>query len=355
MDVDLVLRSICEHGASDLHLQVGSPPTARVHGIMSPLKMDAVTPADLETVLTTLTDEQIRQRLETELSADFSYVIEGVARFRVSVFHERGYVAIAFRVIPLKVPTFEELNLPPAMAEIAEEERGLVLVTGTTGSGKSTTLAAMIDYVNKTRRTRIITIEDPVEYVHTSDQSLVAQRELRRDATGFQAALREALRQDPDTILVGELRDLETMVTGLQAADTGHKVYSTLHTTTASQSIQRLVAMIPPAERELILTQLSMNVEAVISQRLARTRAGDGRVPVLEILRSSSFVRKQILEGRSDKLSDAMTEGHGGMQVFDQHLTELYRSQTISGREALRLATNPEAVNMTLRGMGRPT
>lgn len=194
-----------------------------------------------------------------------------------------------------------------------------------------------------------------MEYVHTSNKSLIAQRELRRDATGFHASLREALRQDPDTILVGEMRDLETLTTCLQAADTSHKVYSTLHTTTASQSIKRLIAMIPPAERDLLLTQLALNIEAVISQRLARTRAGDGRVPVLEIMRSSPYVRKQIIEGRPDKLADAMSERHSGMQLFDQHLTDLYATQVISGREALRLATNPEAVNMTMRGMGRPS
>ena len=355
MDLDHVLRSVCKHGASDLHLQVGSPPTARVHGELSPLQMDPLTPGDLEAAVDQIADDRAKKALDSDLNADFSHLIEGVSRFRVSVFRERGQFSIAFRAIPLTIPTIEELGLPSVLLEIAEERQGLVLVTGTTGSGKSTTLAAMIDLVNRTKRTRIITVEDPIEFVHTSEKSLIAQRELRRDATGFHAALREALRQDPDTILVGELRDVETMTTALQAADTGHKVYSTLHTTTASQSIKRLVAMIPPDERELLMTQLSLNLTAIISQRLARTREGDGRVPVLEILRSSSFVRKQIAEGRPDKLAEAMAERHSGMQLFDQHLTELYLEKLISGREALRLATNPEAVTMTMRGMERPT
>ena len=296
--------------------------------------------------------EKATREIETQLSADFAYAIPDVGRYRINVFHERGNLALVARLIPLQMPKFEDLNLPEAIEEIAGAERGLVLVTGTTGSGKSTTLASIIDHLNHTRKLRILTIEDPIEFLHVSDKSLIAQRELGIDTPGFAESLKRALRQDPDFILVGELRDEETMRTALQAADTGHLVFSTMHTTNAALTIQRLIAMFPPAERDLLLLQLETNLEAVISQRLAKARQG-GRLPVVEIMRATPMVRKLIGEGRTEKLPQAIANRDAGMQLFDQHLAELYNSQQISGTEALRLATNPEAVAAAMRGISR--
>jgi twitching motility protein PilT len=224
------------------------------------------------------------------------------------------------------------------------------LVTGTTGSGKSTTLAAMIDFLNRTKRLRIVTIEDPIEFVHTSQKSLIAQREIGRDTPSFSESLRRVLRQDPDVILVGELRDVETMRTAMQAADTGHLVFSTVHTTNAALTVQRLIALFPPDERELLLLQLSTNLSAVISQRLAKRKSG-GRIPVVEILRDTPVVRKAILDNRISSLSQAIANRDSGMQLFDQHLAELYNRGEITGTEALRLASNPEAVALAMKGI----
>ena len=349
MDLDRLLHSVVQHSASDLHLQVGSPPVARVHGVLSPLQMDPLTAADLQATVEAVTPESMRQRLERESAADFAHRFADVARFRVNVFRERGHLAVVFRLIPLAIPSLEQLSLPSVVQEIAQAERGLVLVTGTTGSGKSTTLAAMVDLINHTQRKRVITVEDPIEYLHCSDRSLIAQRELGIDADGFLSALRVALRQDPDVILVGELRDLETMRTAIQAADTGHLVFSTVHASGAAQTVQRLIAQFPAEERELLLMQLSTNLEAVISQRLARTVDGKGRLPVVELLRDTPVVRKLIAENRPEALPQAMANRDSGMQLFDQHLSEMYLANLIKGREALRLATNPEAVSLAMK------
>lgn len=336
--------------ASDLHVQAGSPPTLRIDGTLTSLDTDESTSEGISGMLQEIASQSVLQRLESERSVDFSYVLPDAARFRVNAFHQQGSLALTVRRIPLTIPVLDELNLPSVIREISEEERGLVLVTGTTGSGKSTTLAAMIDHLNRTRRLRIITIEDPIEFVHSSHKSLIAQRELGDDTIGFERSLRGALRQDPDVILVGELRDLETMRTAMQAADTGHLVFSTMHTTNAAQTIQRLIALFPPSEHELLLTQLSTNLEAVISQRLAKARSG-GRVPVVEIMRDTPTVRRAIREGRPTALPKAIANRSVRMQLFDQHLVDLYNADTISGTEALRLASNPEAIGRALRGI----
>jgi len=351
MDIDRLLRAVAQHGASDLHLQVASPPTLRVHGGLTPAQAPEVTDDDLDQMIQQIAPDTVREAFARDRSADFSYLLEDVARFRVNVFYEKDHASAVFRLIPLTVPPLADLNLPPVIQEIGLAERGLVLMTGTTGSGKSTTLAAIIDALNESRRLRIITIEDPIEFVHTSKKSLVAQREIGRDSPGFLQALRRALRQDPDVILIGELRDLETIKTALVAADTGHMVYSTVHTANASQTVQRLISMFPPNERDLLITQLATNLEAVISQRLARVREGKGRVPVCEIMRNSPVVRKLLLDGRTGSLPQAIANREQGMQLFDQHLADLYNAKTISGTEALRLATNPEAVGLALRGI----
>ena len=351
MDLNRLLTTVKQHGASDLHLQTGSAAMLRVHGQLAPLQTDPIEPQEMEELFKQIADEQARAALERDLNCDFAYMLEGVARFRVNAFRQLGQLAIAFRLIPVEVPTAEQLNLPSVVNDIAQAERGLVLVTGTTGSGKSSTLAAMIDFINRSSRKRIITIEDPIEFVHSSQKALVAQREVGPDATGFLPSLRAALRQDPDAILIGELRDLETMRTAIQAADTGHVVYSTVHTTTAAQTVQRLIALFPPNERDLLLMQLASNLEAVISQRLARKADESGRVPVVEVLRATPVVRKLIREGKPLSLPEAMVGGENGMMLFDQHLSQLYKDGVIKGREALRLATNPEAVGLAMRGI----
>lgn len=349
MNLDTILSAMADHQASDLHLQVGSPPTVRLNGQLVALQLDPLTDESLTQLVKPILDDGQKKRYLDHLAVDLSYAVPGLARFRVAAFHEKGHPACTIRRITSDVPSIADLNLPPVVEEIALIERGLVLVTGTTGSGKSSTLAAMMNYLNHHRCNRIITIEDPIEFVHQPHKSLIAQREVGPDASSFLASLREALRQDPDVILIGELRDHDTMATALQAADTGHAVYSTVHTTTAAQTVQRLIALFPPAERDLLLAQLATNLEAVISQRLARTVDGKGRVPVLEVLRSNSAVRKFIHEGRAADLNEIIENRENGMQSFDQHLLELYIAKTISGTEALRLASNPEAVSMGMR------
>ena len=264
MDMQKLLRATVQFKASDLHVQAGSPPTVRVDGSLVPFNAPAVTAAEVRALVEEIADKALLERLDRERSCDFSVFMPDVARFRLNVFYEQDRPCIVARRIPLGIRTFEELGLPPVIKDIAEEERGLVLVTGTTGSGKSTTLAAMIDHLNRNKRARIVTIEDPIEFVHESNKSLIAQREIGRDTPSFAESLRRALRQDPDVILVGELRDAETMRIALQAADTGHLVFSTIHTTNCSFTMQRIVAMFPADERELLHTQMAMNLSAVI-------------------------------------------------------------------------------------------
>ncbi|MFG0284534.1 MAG: type IV pilus twitching motility protein PilT [Phycisphaerales bacterium JB039] len=351
MDFASLLDDVIQRGAGDLHLQAGRPPMIRVGGALTPAAEAALTDDEIREIVRQISFEDAQVRLDADRSVDFSFEIPGRARFRVNAFFERGRLAAALRQIPPVIPAFDELNLPHAIKEIALTPRGLVLVTGTTGSGKSTTLAAMIDAINTSRHDRIITIEDPIEFVHQSKKALVAQRELGGDTPSFLAALRVALRQDPDVILVGELRDTETMRTALQAADTGHLVFSTIHTTNASQTVQRIIAMFPPDERELLLQQLAGNLEGIISQRLAKTRDGKSRVPAVEIMRSSPVIRKLLREGEYASIPRAIAGREQGMQLFDQHLAWLWKAEIISGTEALRLATNPEAVSMVMKGV----
>ncbi len=351
MDLTRMLEAMIERGASDLHLQANSPAMLRIGGELQPLDDASISDDQIRELMRQMAFEDAQVQLEADRSVDFSFEMPDKARFRVNTFYERDRLAMAFRLIPIEVPPFEELNLPYAIQEIAQSPRGLILVTGTTGSGKSTTVAAMIDYVNVHRADRIITIEDPIEFVHRSKKSLIAQRELGSDTRSFLDALRVALRQDPDVIVVGELRDAETMRTALQAADTGHAVYSTIHTTNAAQTVERMIALFPPAERDLLLIQLAANLEAVVSQRLARTLDGKDRIPVVEIMRNTAVVRKMILEGDPKLLPKAIANQDQGMQLFDQHLAKLWKAEIISGTEALRLATNPEALQMIMRGL----
>jgi twitching motility protein PilT len=293
-----------------------------------------------------------RDRLHAALveGLDFSYSVPGLGRFRCSAYCHLGHVGLVMRIIRAEIPQFESLNLPSAVKDIALARRGLTLVTGTTGSGKSTTLAAMIDLVNSTHAVKIITIEDPVEYIHTKKKAVISQLEVGIDTPSYGQALRQALRQDPDVILIGELRDVESLRIALHAADTGHQVYSTVHSANAPQTVERIIAMFPPAEHKLLLSQLAGSIEAIISQRLLTTRDGK-RVPALEILRGSGVTKRLIVENRLNELPKYIRTGESGMQTFDQHILEIYNQEIVSGTEALRWASNPESLAMAMRGI----
>lgn len=351
MELVGLLEELISRGGSDLHLQAGAVPMVRVGGDLRGLESPVLEDGQIREYFRQTSPGDAQVRLEKNRTTDYAFEFTGRARFRINAFYERQRLALALRLIPMKIPVFEDLNLPGVIEEIADSPRGLVIVTGTTGSGKSTTLAAMVDHVNSRRHDRIITIEDPVEFVHSNKKSLIAQRELGQDTPTFFDALRVALRQDPDLILVGELRDAETMRTALQAADTGHLVYSTMHTTNAPQTIQRMIALFPPDERDLLRMQLAANLEAVISQRLAKTRNGKDRIPVIEVMRQTPVTRKIIAEDEPSMLVQAIANQDAGMQLFDQHLAKIYKAELISGTEALRLATNPEALAMMMRGV----
>jgi twitching motility protein PilT len=280
-----------------------------------------------------------------------AYAFEKVARFRTNIFHSRERYAIVQRRIVTKIPHFEELNLPPFMEKMAEYHRGMVVVSGTTGSGKSTTLAAIIGKINRTRSERIITIEDPIEYQHENAKSLVSQVEVGADSESFEYALKAMMRQDPDTILIGEIRDTFSLSTALRAADTGHLVFTTVHATNAPMTIERLVSLFDKDQKELQQTQLGLNFNAIVCQRLAKKRDGKGRVPVNEIMVATPLVRKYIIEGEFEKLKGAVGNREAGSQSFDQHLTELFMKQIIDVGEAKRLASNVDALNLALRGI----
>jgi twitching motility protein PilT len=348
------LRTSIKLGASDIHLQAGSTPMMRIDGRARFLDVGEMTDAQMESYVEQLvTDPEKLQNLKEMGSCDTSYSLEdGTARFRVATFHSRGRFAIVMRRIVTTIPNFEGLNLPPQIEKLADVHRGLILVSGTTGSGKSTSLAAVIGKINATRNERIITVEDPIEYEHQDRKSLVSQVEVGTDSESYAHALRAAMRQDPDVMLVGEIRDSFSLSTALRAADTGHLVFTTVHATNAPMTIERIVSLFDPAQRELQQTQLATNLIAVVCQRLAKKRDGKGRVPVVEIMQATPLVRKYILEGEFDKLKGSVGNREAGSQSFDQHLTELFQQQIIDVNEAKRLASNVDALNLALRGIG---
>ncbi|NLF32558.1 MAG: PilT/PilU family type 4a pilus ATPase [Planctomycetes bacterium] len=352
MDMERLLRTMIAVDATDLHVQVGDPPAMRVAGSLRPVDAPAMDDAQMEAFVDAVLSPTDRRDLLRRGSCDLAFTY-GPSRFRVNIFRQQGRLAAAVRRLNLTIPTVEQLNLPIQLEAIASANRGLVLVSGTTSSGKSTTLASMIGHINRTRQVRIITVEDPIEYIHASQCGLVAQVEIGPDTPTYTQAIRQVLRQDPDVILIGELRDPEGVQVALRAADTGHLVFAAVHAGTAVQTIERIIALFDAAERHLLLTQLSMNLRAVICQRLAPARpsVGVGLVPAVEILRGTPVVRKCILDGRYDGIVQAMANRDDGMQTFDQHLAELYHAKRISGLEALRTATNPEALTMMLRGI----
>ncbi len=338
-----IILAALERRASDVHLTAGAPPTIRVRGRLQGLEgYPELTVQDTREIVYSIMSDAQRQQFENLRQVDFSYSIPRTARMRVNAYLQRGAVGAAFRVIPSTILSLEELGMPPAVAEMAERPRGIVLVTGPTGSGKSTTLAALLDVINTTRDDHILTIEDPIEFLHEHKRCLVNQRELGSDATSFADALRAALRQDPDVILVGEMRDLETISTALTAAETGHLVLATLHTQDAPQTIDRVIDVFPPHEQQHVRVMLSVALQGVVAQQLLPTADGAGRVPVVEVLIPTPAVRNLIREGKTHQIYSAIqTGGEHGMQTMDAALAELVRAGKITRELAQRRASVP--------------
>ncbi len=354
--LDDLLRKSVERDASDMHLVVGVPPILRVDGQLTAMNYARVTPQDSQRIIyDIMTDEQI-QKFETNLELDFSYSLAKVARFRVNVYKDNGTIAAAFRKIPQKIPTMRDLGLPLILEELTKKKRGLVLVTGPTGSGKSTTLAAMINQINTERSEHIITIEDPIEYLHTHKYSIINQREVGQDTRSFNNALRSALREDPDVVLVGEMRDLETIQIAITTAETGHLVFATLHTNNAAQTVDRMVDVFPPGQQEQIRFQLSNNLEAVICQQLLPRAGMPGRVCAMEIMICTPAIRNLIRENKAHQIPSAIQTGANvGMQSMDQHLRDLYQKGIITYELALERAMNPDELKKMLAGReGQP-
>ncbi|MFP4082759.1 MAG: type IV pilus twitching motility protein PilT [Candidatus Aminicenantes bacterium] len=354
MEIDELLKIAIESDASDLHLKAGNYPIVRVHGVLKPLtNYPKLTPQDTLDLSGQIINDYQKEKLENELDLDLAYSLPGFGRFRGSIFHQRGTVAIVLRVIPLEVKPIRDLLLPEVLEKISLEQRGLVLVTGTTGSGKTTTLAAMIEHINTRRMENVITIEDPIEYVHRDKKSTISQREVGMDVTGFARGLRASLREDPDVILVGEMRDLDTIETALLAAETGHLVLSTVHTLDAPETINRVISVFPPHHQRQIRFQLSSILKAVISMRLIPRKEGEGRVPAVEVMVNTPYIQECIRDREKTILiRDAISAGVSqyGMQTFDQSVYRLYKQGCISYDQGVRYSSSAD--NFKLRVMG---
>ena len=355
MHVNDLLKIAVQSGASDLHIKVGTYPMMRVRGTLIPATEERrLEHEDVVAMAAAVLPAGHRDKFRDNHEVDLAYSVAGLGRFRCNAFQQRGTIGMIFRVIPMRVATIEDLLLPKVLKKIATEERGLVLVTGTTGSGKSTTLAALIDEINSTRTAHIMTIEDPIEYLHRDNRSVINQREIGVDTRSFGDALRSALRQDPDVILVGEMRDMETIQTALLAAETGHLVFSTLHTLDATETINRIIAVFPPHQQKQVRIQLSSVIKAVISQRLMPKTDGKGRVPAVEVLISTAFIRDAILDKeKSHLIHSAITQGTSqyGMQTFDQSIFSLFEQGLVTYDEALRWATNVDEFKLKVQGI----
>jgi twitching motility protein PilT len=356
LDINACLRHLVEVGGSDLHIKVPSPPLVRLDGELVPVPgADRLTPQDAEDALfQILTAKDKLEEFAEEREVDFAYAMESVGRFRVNAFHQRGSVSIVCRAIPFEIRTVDELSLPGVIRELAEEERGIILVTGTTGSGKSTTLAAMIDHMNEHFSKHIVTIEDPIEFLHRDKRSILNQREVGSDTHSFKRALRRVLRQDPDVILIGEMRDEETVHTALSAAETGHLVLSTVHTVDAPETINRIIDFFPPHMHQQVRAMLAGTLKGVISQRLVRSTDG-GRVATCEVLRMTGRVRDMIMDSdQTGKLTEVVADGsYYGMQTFDQALFDHVKAGRVTVEEATRAATSPHDFKLLLAADGR--
>ncbi|MEW6377129.1 MAG: type IV pilus twitching motility protein PilT [Thermodesulfobacteriota bacterium] len=355
MDLNQILLEALSQEASDVHIKVGVPPIFRVNGVLKAWnKLKPFDLNDVSKIAFGLMNDWQKERFIKNREVDMGYEVYGLGRFRVNVFQQRGKMRIALRIVPYQIKTLEELHLPPVLRSVALEQRGLILVTGTTGSGKSTTLASMIDIINIDRNCHIITIEDPIEFIHEDKKSIVDQREIGSDTSTFSSALRVALRQDPDVILVGEMRDFETIETALTAAETGHLVMSTLHTLNATETITRIISVFPPYHQKQVRLQLAGVLKGVISQRLVPRTDGMGRVPAVEVLVSTARVRECIIEkDKTNEINDAIAKGATsyGMQSFDQSLMYLLKEGLITYEEALKHCTNPDDFALRVKGV----
>lgn len=350
--MEVLLRTAVERNASDIHITVGVPPVFRINGSLVHYESPALLPSDTMAFFDEITTQEQRQKLALNGELDFSFAIQGVSRFRVNAFRQRGSLAIAIRVVNEQVPTLDKLGHPEILKTFARQHRGLVLVTGPTGSGKSTTLAAMLKLINEERSCHIITLEDPIEYLHKHNKSIVNQREIHSDSLSFANALRAALREDPDVILVGEMRDVETIGIAVTAAETGHLVFATLHTGDAAQTIDRIIDVFPPHQQQQIRIQLSLTLQGIVCQQLLPRLDGNGRVVALEILTVNPAVRNLIREGKSHQLVSVIQTGaRFGMQSMDMSLKDLYRRGIISYEDALARAINQETFVRLVNGL----
>ena len=355
MELHDVLNTAVKEKASDVHIKVGLPPILRIYGTLVPVKnQERLTPDEVAKIAMKLMNDQQKEIFKTAHQLDTSYSVPGLGRFRVNIFKQRNSTGIVLRVIPIAINSIDELHLPKVIEKIVSEARGLVLVTGITGSGKSTTIAAMIDYINNHSTYNIVTIEDPIEFLHRDKKSIINQREIGVDTRSFAEALRGALRQDPDIIMVGEMRDMETVEIALTAAETGHLVFSTLHTIDAMETINRIVAVFPPYQQKQIRIQLAGVIKGILSQRLIPTKDGKGRVPAVEVMVSTARIRECIEDREKTKeISDAIAKGYTtyGMQTFDQSIMGLLNNGFISYEEALGQASNPDDFALRVKGV----
>jgi twitching motility protein PilT len=353
MDVIELLRYTVEMGSSDLHLKVGNVPYIRVDGELQPTPFPVMEAADTQAAAERLLPAQKAQEFADAWEADFGYSLPGVGRFRVNVFRQRGVIGMAIRRVRSEVPTFEELRLPPVIRTLAESVRGLILLTGPTGTGKTTTIASMIGHINRTRRAHIVTIEDPIEVVHDDEKSIIQQREVGIDTTSYSAALKRVVRQDPDVIFVGEIRDSESALSAIQAAETGHQVISTMHTIDATETINRILDLFPPQQQREVRTSFAGALKGIVCQRLVARADGKGRVPAVEVLVATGRVYDRIIEPEATiTLTDVIADGeYYGMQTFDQALVKLVMEGMVTEEDARRASTSPHDFNLALRGV----
>lgn len=347
-----LLQRAVQRDASDVHLKTGSIPWYRIDGEMAPAEGDAYTPEMMEEALAIMLSADQMAHLKKRGEVDLSYTEKGVGRFRVNAFRQRGTISCVLRRIKTNIQSFEDLHLPPVLGRFAQMQRGLILITGTTGSGKTTSLASIVDYINQRRKCHIITIEDPIEYLHTDKKALVTQREISLDTIDFSSALKSVMRQDPDVILVGEMRDLETFQAAISAAETGHLVFTTLHTTNVMQTIDRIIDLFPSNQQDQIRSQLSLNLRGIMCMRLLQRADGVGRVPACEVLVVNPAARKLIKENRILQLNTVIASGkEDGMQTFNESLDALIKEGLITKEVGLEVSDNPEDLNMLLQGI----
>lgn len=354
-NIDELLKLMVKAGISDIHFKANSVPLIRINGKLIQTKYNVLTKESIEKIAYEIMNDQQRKIFEEENELDFAYSVSGVARFRINIYKQKNTLALTLRVIPFQVKSFKELNLPEdILIKLASEPRGLILIAGITGSGKTTTLNAMLDYINENFQYNIITVEDPIEFYHADKQSSISQREIGCDTKSFKNALKYVLRQDPDVVVIGEMRDFEAISAGITAAETGHLVLSTIHTIDAVQTIDRIIDIYPPHQQRQARIQLSNVLKGIVAQRLCMLKDGSSRIPATEVLIGTSYVRKLILDNKTQELYKAMESGeYYMMHTFDQSLLELYNKGLISFEEAIDKATNPEDLQLKLRGISQ--